>query len=60
MQEADRKFRDVTEYLTHQPNAQANGLGKWVQDIQCRCDPFCEVVIAVGIHRMQGLALEGR
>jgi hypothetical protein len=37
----------VTEYLgIHQPNALANGLGKRVQDIHGRCDPFREPVVA--------------
>jgi hypothetical protein len=38
----------VTECLgIHQPNALANGLGKRVQDIHGRRNPFCEAVVAI-------------
>lgn len=38
----------MTEYLgIHRPNALANGLGKRVQDVHGRCDPFCEAIIAI-------------
>jgi hypothetical protein len=38
----------VMKYLDiHQPNALANGLGKGEYDVHCRCDPFCETVVAV-------------
>ena len=43
----------VPWYFHQQLNALpvANGLGKCVQDIDGRCDPFCEIVVAIfGIH----------
>ena len=31
----------------HQSNALADGLGKRVQDIHGRCDPFCESIVGI-------------